>query len=64
MGNRAVAVGAFVIGGILLFSIGLYLIGNRRMMFTDTVQVYAEYSRIAGLQPGAIVRVAGQSARS
>jgi phospholipid/cholesterol/gamma-HCH transport system substrate-binding protein len=62
MPNRAVAVGAFVIGGILLFAIGLYLIGNRRMMFTDTVQIYAEYSRIAGLQPGAIVRVAGLDA--
>ena len=62
MPNRAVAVGAFVIGGIALFIVGLYLIGSRRMMFTDTVQIYAEYSRIAGLQPGAIVRVAGLDA--
>ena len=62
MPNRAVAVGAFVIGGLVLFAVGLYLIGNRRMMFSDTVQIYAEYSRIAGLQPGAIVRVAGLDA--
>ena len=62
MPNRAAAVGAFVIGGIVLFAVGLYLIGNRRMMFADTVQIYAEYSRIAGLQPGAIVRVAGLDA--
>ena len=62
MPNRTVAVGAFVIGGLLLFAVGLYLIGNRRMMFSDTVQIYAEYSRIAGLQPGAIVRVAGLDA--
>lgn len=62
MPNRAVAVGAFVLAALLLFGVGLYLIGNRRMMFTDTVQIYAEYSRIAGLQPGAIVRVAGLDA--
>jgi phospholipid/cholesterol/gamma-HCH transport system substrate-binding protein len=60
--NRLAAVGAFVIGGLLLFAVGLYLIGNRRMMFTDTFEVYTEYSRIAGLQNGAIVRVAGLDA--
>lgn len=62
MTNRAVAVGAFVVAALLLFGVGLYLIGNRRMMFTDTVEIYAEYSRIAGLQRGAIVRVAGLDA--
>ena len=61
-GNRLVAVGAFVVGGILLFAVGLYLIGNRRMMFSDTFQIYAEFSRVAGLQNGAIVRVAGLDA--
>lgn len=60
--NRLAAVGAFVIGGVLLFAVGLYLIGNRRMMFSDTFEAYAEYSRIAGLQNGAIVRVAGLDA--
>ena len=60
--NRTAAVGAFVIGGLLLFAVGLYLIGNRRMMFADTFEVYTEYSRIAGLQNGAIVRVAGLDA--
>jgi phospholipid/cholesterol/gamma-HCH transport system substrate-binding protein len=60
--NRSAAVGAFVVGGLLLFAVGLYLIGNRRMMFTDTFEAYAEYSRISGLQAGAIVRVAGLDA--
>jgi phospholipid/cholesterol/gamma-HCH transport system substrate-binding protein len=60
--NRSAAVGAFVVGGLLLFAAGLYLIGNRRMMFTDTFEAYAEYSRISGLQAGAIVRVAGLDA--
>lgn len=62
MPNRTVAVGAFVLGTLVLFAVGLFLIGNRRMMFTDTVEIFAEYSRIAGLQPGATVRVAGLDA--
>jgi phospholipid/cholesterol/gamma-HCH transport system substrate-binding protein len=60
--NRLAAVGAFVVGGLLLFAVGLYLIGNRRMLFTDTFEVYTEYARISGLQTGAIVRVAGLDA--
>lgn len=60
--NRLASVGAFVIGGVLLFALGLFLIGNRRMMFSDTFEVYAEFSRIAGLQNGAIVRVSGLDA--
>lgn len=60
--NRLAAVGAFVIIGIILFAVGLYLIGNRRMMFSETFEVYAEFSRVAGLQNGGMVRVAGLDA--
>jgi phospholipid/cholesterol/gamma-HCH transport system substrate-binding protein len=60
--SRAVAVGAFVIAGILLFGVGLFLIGDRRMLFSRTFDVYAEFANIAGLQNGAKVRVAGLDA--
>jgi hypothetical protein len=56
------AVGAFVIGGVLLFAVGLFLIGNRRMLFAETLEVYAEFSEIAALANGAKVRVAGMDA--
>lgn len=59
---KTAAVGAFVVGGVLLFGLGLFLIGDRRMLFEDRVEVYAEFMKIAGLQPGAIVRVAGMDA--
>jgi phospholipid/cholesterol/gamma-HCH transport system substrate-binding protein len=59
---RAAAVGAFVIAGILLFGAGLFLIGDRRMLFSDTFEMYAEFNNIAGLQDGAKVRVAGMDA--
>jgi phospholipid/cholesterol/gamma-HCH transport system substrate-binding protein len=60
--NRAVAAGAFVLSGILLFAVGLFYIGDRRMLFTDTLEVYAEFSSIAALDNGAKVRVAGMDA--
>ena len=60
--ERLAAVGAFVIGGLLLFAAGLFLIGNRRMLFTDTFRVYAEFKQVAALDTGAKVRVSGVDA--
>jgi phospholipid/cholesterol/gamma-HCH transport system substrate-binding protein len=60
--KRLAAVGAFVIGGVILFAVGLFLIGSRRMMFGDTFHVYAEFAEIAALEHGAKVRVAGMDA--
>jgi phospholipid/cholesterol/gamma-HCH transport system substrate-binding protein len=60
--TRSIAVGAFVVSGFLLFSIGLFLIGTRRMLFGEHFEVRAEFARIAGLQVGATVRVAGMNA--
>jgi phospholipid/cholesterol/gamma-HCH transport system substrate-binding protein len=60
--NRLIAVGAFVVFGLLLFAVGLFLIGNRRMLFNDSFDAYAEFSNISGLQNGAIVRVGGMDA--
>jgi phospholipid/cholesterol/gamma-HCH transport system substrate-binding protein len=60
--TRLAAVGAFVVGGVLLFSVGLFLIGSRRMLFSDTFELYAEFSQIAALDNGAKVRVSGMDA--
>ncbi len=60
--SRLVAVGAFVVGGVLLFGVGLFLIGDRRMLFEKTFEVYAEFSNVAGLQTGAKLRVEGMDA--
>lgn len=51
-----------MLGGLLLFAGGLFLIGNRRMLFADTFVVYTELQSLAGLQDGGIVRVAGMDA--
>lgn len=60
--SRMVAVGVFVIGGIVLFAAGLFLIGDRRGLFADNFEVLAEFGELAGLENGAAVRVAGMDA--
>ena len=61
-GSRNALVGAFVIGGFVLFAVGLFMIGNRRMLFGNTFHAYAEFASVAGLDNGAIVRVGGLQA--
>lgn len=60
--TRLAAVGAFVIGGLVLFAVGLFFIGERRMLFGNTFIVFAEFQEIANLDNGATVRVAGMQA--
>jgi len=60
--TRLAGIGAFVIGGIVLFAIGLFLIGERRMLFQKKFVVYTEFARISGLQEGASVKVNGMPA--
>ena len=56
------AMGAFVIGGFLLFAVGLFLIGDRRMLFTNSAEYYTEFAQVSSLEVGAMVRVAGMDA--
>jgi phospholipid/cholesterol/gamma-HCH transport system substrate-binding protein len=56
------AMGAFVIGGFLLFGLGLFLIGDRRMLFSRSADYYTEFAQISALGAGAKVRVGGMDA--
>jgi phospholipid/cholesterol/gamma-HCH transport system substrate-binding protein len=53
------AIGLFLILGIGLFTIILFLIGNRYDVFGKHVEFYAEFSDISGLPSGAQVQVSG-----
>ena len=59
---RLAGIGAFVLGGLVLFILGLFLIGDRQLAFANKFTVYTEFTKITGLQPGAIVRVSGAKA--
>jgi phospholipid/cholesterol/gamma-HCH transport system substrate-binding protein len=61
---RLAGVGAFVIAGLALFTVGLFMIGDRQMAFAKKFTVYTEFKKITGLQPGGIVRVSGARAGS
>ena len=60
--SRQMALGAFLIGGLLLFGAGLFWIGDRRQLFNENLELYTEFSNISGLARGAKVRVAGLDA--
>jgi len=59
---RLAGVGVFVVGGLLLFTVGLFMIGDRQMAFAKKFRIYTEFKKITGLQPGAIIRVSGAKA--
>lgn len=61
---RLAGVGVFVLGGLLLFAVGLFMIGDRQMAFATKFTIYTEFKKITGLQPGSIVRVSGAKAGS
>jgi phospholipid/cholesterol/gamma-HCH transport system substrate-binding protein len=59
---RTALVGAFVIGGILLFGAGLFLIGDRRLLFEPQFEINTTFGKVTGLQVGTRVRLAGLDA--
>jgi phospholipid/cholesterol/gamma-HCH transport system substrate-binding protein len=59
MSRMRVAVGAFIVGGILLFASGLFLIGDRRLLFARQFELSATFGKVTGLQVGGKVRLAG-----
>ena len=59
---RLIGVGVFVVGGLLIFALGLFMIGDRRFLFADLFVVNAEFAQVAGLRDGAAVRVNGMDA--
>jgi phospholipid/cholesterol/gamma-HCH transport system substrate-binding protein len=62
LSKSKVAAGAFLIGGLLLFGLGLFLIGDRRMLFSDSVNYHTEFSQVSALEIGGKVRVGGLDA--
>lgn len=56
---RLAGVGVFVLTGLVLFAIALFMIGERQLAFAQKFVIYTEFTTITGLQPGAIVRVSG-----
>jgi phospholipid/cholesterol/gamma-HCH transport system substrate-binding protein len=60
--SRVVGAGAFVVIGALLFTVALFMIGERRMLFETRFPLYTEFATVGQLELGAVVRVAGLDA--
>jgi phospholipid/cholesterol/gamma-HCH transport system substrate-binding protein len=52
-------VGVFLVCGVLLFAVGLFWIGDRRLLVSGSLELNAEFRKLSGLASGATVRVAG-----
>jgi phospholipid/cholesterol/gamma-HCH transport system substrate-binding protein len=62
MPRRFLAVGIFIIVGVTLFSLGMFLIGSRHEAFSHHVLLYTNFSDLDGVTKGSKVQVAGMDA--
>ena len=62
MSRRYLAVGIFIIAGITLFTLGIFLVGSRHEAFSRHVLLYTEFADLDGISKGSKVQVAGMDA--
>ena len=62
MPRRYLAVGIFIIAGITLFALGIFLVGSRHEAFARHVLLYTEFANLDGVAKGSKVQVAGMDA--
>jgi phospholipid/cholesterol/gamma-HCH transport system substrate-binding protein len=62
MPRRYLAVGIFIIAGVTLFALGIFLVGSRHEAFSRHVLLYTEFSDLDGIAKGSKVQVAGMDA--
>ena len=60
--TRLIVVGTFLVAGALIFGGGLFLIGDRRLLFTKNFELETTFGKVTGLQVGSKVRLAGLDA--
>lgn len=57
--GHSIKLGVFVMAGLLLFTAGIYIIGDRQRLFSKTFLITGIFTDISGLQVGDNVRFAG-----
>lgn len=60
--KKRILVGVFIIGGVLLFAAGLFLIGTRQQVFSHHYNLYTDFDKVETITTGAKVRVSGMDA--
>lgn len=59
MPKRYLAVGIFIIAGLTLFALGIFLVGSRHEAFSRHVLISTEFADLDGITKGSKVQVAG-----
>jgi phospholipid/cholesterol/gamma-HCH transport system substrate-binding protein len=62
MSKRYLAVGIFIIASVILFALGIFLVGSRHEAFSRHVMLYTEFADLDGVAKGSKVQVAGMDA--
>jgi len=57
--STAFRLGAFIVGGLLILTAGVFLIGSKEFLFSSTYTLRADFQNVGGLDNGAQVRVGG-----
>jgi phospholipid/cholesterol/gamma-HCH transport system substrate-binding protein len=57
--GQKIKVGGFIVAGLIVLLLGVFLIGNQKSMFNSTFTVYGIFNNVNGLQVGNNVRFAG-----
>src|SRR5882724_1516773 len=57
--TRTFRLGIFIVATLLMFTAGVFWIGNKQFLFHSTYRLQAEFQNVAGLNDGAEVRVGG-----
>ena len=54
-----VRLGAFIVAALVILAIGVFLIGNKELLFSSTYRLQSSFKNVSGLISGAEVRVGG-----
>src|SRR5437867_3343623 len=57
--SRTFRLGLFIVSTLTILAIGVFLIGDRQLLFSSTYRVTTTFKNVAGLGNGAEVRVGG-----
>src|ERR1700735_1833576 len=62
MSKRYFVVGIFIVAGVALFALGIFLVGSRHEVFSRHVLLYTDFANLDGVAKGSKVQVAGMDA--
>jgi phospholipid/cholesterol/gamma-HCH transport system substrate-binding protein len=57
--TRTFRLGVFIVGTLGVLALGIFLIGDKQLLFSSTYRLKASFKNVAGLNNGADVRVGG-----